>query len=82
MTIDNFNNLSISEQENAVMAYGTHLLRYDQANRACQIYKLFDFFVKLCYESSNIEDHELISFSNYEDFHLYEHHAFALMGEL
>ncbi len=81
MTIEDFNNLTIPEQGKTLEMHGLHLFNYNEEKVLCQVYKLSDFFVKLRYKSNNKEECEIHASSNADDFPLYEHHIFTLLGE-
>jgi hypothetical protein len=86
MTIDSFNHLSLPEQNKALSKHGIHLLQYGQENIKCEVYKLFEFYVKLRYEfpkkiQNKKSTPQVFAFTNTDEFHLHEHHIFALLGE-
>lgn len=50
MTIEQFNLLSNTQKENAISNNGIFLENYDEGNKQCDVYKLFEFYVAFCYE--------------------------------
>jgi hypothetical protein len=50
MTIDEFNQLSDDDKEEAIDNHGMFLASYDVCNAICDAYELFDFYVAFVYE--------------------------------
>ena len=50
MTIEKFELLNDCDKEQVIWDHGTFLNNYNDDNDICDAYKLYDFFVSLCYE--------------------------------
>ena len=50
MEMQEFQELSIPEQEEIVWNYGKFLITYEDGIDMCDAYELFDFYVAFCYK--------------------------------
>ena len=80
MTMTEFKVLEPVEQDELVMDYGTHLINYYEGDTMCDVYKMYAFFVKFCYNINKQEKPSITALTGTDDFHLCEHQFFAFSG--
>ncbi|MEJ7738644.1 MAG: hypothetical protein WKF97_14540 [Chitinophagaceae bacterium] len=80
MTQQQFELLNQTEQDEEVLNQGVYLINYDQGNIMCDVYKLYHFFVKFCYDLNENTDPKITAFTGTDDFHLYESKIFHFSG--
>lgn len=71
MTLDQFKLLTSPEQDEEVMNHGLFLINHIHGDTMCDVYRLYDFYVKFCYNVNNDDDPEIIVYSTDEHVHLY-----------
>ena len=72
MTLDQFKLLSRPEQDEEVMNHSLFLTNYIEGDTMCDVYGLYDFHVKFCYNVNDDKDPEIIVYSTDEHVHLYK----------
>lgn len=72
MDIEKFKVLCETEQDEMVQNYGIFLRNYIEGNNSCDIYKIFNFYVKFCYDITKSLKPSIIVLIHKDDFNLYE----------
>lgn len=80
MTITEFRNLDKTEQDEEVQNCGIYLVNYREGDLMCDVYKLYEFFVRFCYNVNTHEHPKIMALTGTDDIHLYEQKVFPFSG--
>jgi hypothetical protein len=70
MTLQQFRLLSKVEQDEHVTNHGIFLINYIDGDSMCDVYKLYEFYVKFCYDVNDDKDPEITIFASDKFFKL------------